>query len=837
MNPFHVLGRDLRQARRVFRREPAFVAGIVLTFALAIGANASMFGLVERLMFAPPPGIRDAERVVRLQLSYAAEDGNTFALSTTSYPTFRSIAALGDAFSAVTAVRSDSLTAGHGADLSEVAVVEATGEYFAVLGVKPALGRVFGPSDDAPPSGNDVAVLSYAYWQRRFAGDHAVVGSQLIVNDQQLTVIGVAPRGFNGTELAPADLFVPLTTASRTREPGWWSNPGMRMVAIVARLRDGVTAAAAGETAASRLRNDPTGSGRQRLAGVPLESLVPGKLARQSPQGRIALWLSGVSLVVLLIATANVGTLLQLRSAKRRRDAAVRLALGASQAHLVRQALVESVMLAVAGAALGLVLSRWFGDVVRATLLPNLAPTDRVVDHKVLLASITVACGAGLLAGLSPLTQLRRGNLAADLQTGGGHGSSGRFVVQHLLVGVQVALCMVLLFGAGLFVRSLGRVQAQDLGFSTARLLYVTLDFHGLLTGMELDLAHEEAVHRLETVPGIVSATVVQGMPFSSHHIPPINIPGYDLPPPDVQQLPIMYGATSKYLAMMGVRLRDGRLFTDRDRHGSPLVVLVNETMARTAWPGQSAIGKCIRAGVASFDGDPMAAAATLPCREVVGVVRDSRARSLRTEGNEDKLMQYYVPFAQLPSTPVPNPSSVHAILVQTEGTPDRLVAPVQRIIQGTSTVPAYARARPYQELIDPQLRSWRLGATLFSAFGALALGIAAVGLFAVVSYLAAQRTQEIGVRLALGGTGGTVARLVVGDAVRMAGAGALVGTLVAMAAAPLVQSMLFQISAREPVSALGAAALLLVVTIGAAALPSWRASRVSPMTVLRTDT
>ena len=229
-----------------------------------------------------------------------------------------------------------------------------------------------------------------------------------------------------------------------------------------------------------------------------------------------------------------------------------------------------------------------------------------------------------------------------------------------------------------------------------------------------------------------------------------------------------------------------------------------------------------------------MAAAAFLPCREVVGVVRDSRARSLRTEGGEAKLMQYYVPIGQTPAAPFPDVPEIHGILVRTAGEPERMVAPVQRIVQSTSTLPVYARVRPYQTLIDPQLRSWRLGATLFSAFGVLALGIATVGLFAVVSYLVSQRTQEIGVRLALGGSGGRVARLVVWDAVRIASVGGAVGLVMALAGGSIVQSMLFATSAREPGIMLLAAVLLLGVTVGAAAVPAWRAGRVSPMTVLR---
>jgi predicted permease len=409
---------------------------------------------------------------------------------------------------------------------------------------------------------------------------------------------------------------------------------------------------------------------------------------------------------------------------------------------------------------------------------------------------------------------------------------------QQALVAVQVAMSMVLLTGAGLFVRSLERVHSQDLGFSTARLLHVTLDFRGPTSGAEHDRALVEATRRIASVPGVTGVTVVQGMPFSSHNIPPIHVPGYAMPSPAAQQLPILYAATPAYLDMMGVKLREGRLFTRSDTAGTPLVVLVNETMARTMWPGRSAIGGCVQAGHAGDPmlGDPMSAAASLPCRTVVGVVRDSRARSLRTEGNEARLMQYYVPLGQAPPAPLPNIPEYHGILVRTAGEPDRWVASIQRIIQATASRPAYARVTPYQTLIDPQLRSWRLGATLFSAFGLLALVISAVGLFAVVSYLVTQRTREIGIRLALGGSAGKVAGRVVRDAVKMAAAGAVAGTAMAVVAAPLVQTMLFETSTREPIVLIAAAGLLFVVTVAAAAVPAWRAGRVSLMIVMRAD-
>ena len=831
------LTRDVRYAARTFRRESAFVAGVVMTFALVIGANAAMFGLVRRLMLAPPPGITQAERVVSIGLTFAGDDANAVTMTTTSYPVYRDLATLGSTFAGVAAVRADSMTTGRGADLTEVAAVQATGGYFSTLGVRPARGRLFDQADDAPPNGNDVVVLGYDYWHRRFAGEASAIGQHLLVDGQLLTIIGVTPRGFTGTELAPVDLFVPLTTAMRQQGGNWMSDVRLRTVAIIARLRDGVTPAVA-STVALRAVRETAGMQADRLSAIALESLVPGRSARQTPQARIALWLAGVSLVVLLIATANVGTLLLLRAAKRRRDAAVRVSLGASTMQLARQALVEGIMLALAGATLGLVVARWLADIVRVTLLPNVTIAGGVVDPKVLATTVAAACLAGIAASLGPIAQLRRTNLSAALRSGGGHGASGRLVYQHLLLAVQVALSFVLLVGAGLFVRSLDRVRSQDLGFSTARLLYVTLDLHGAAAGPARDRIYEDAVRRVASVPGVNRVTVVQSMPFGPHNIPPIHVPGYVMPPPTTQQLPILYGATPEYLDLMGVRLVEGRLFTRADTTGTPLVALVNETMARTMWPGRSAIGGCVQSGHGPdpMGTDPMAAAALLPCRTVVGVVRDSRARSLRTEGNEARLPQYYLPYGQMPAAPFPNAPTIGGLLVRTAGEPERTAGAVQRIIQAGSPIEVYARVRPYQTLIDPQLRSWRLGATLFSAFGLLALGIAAVGLFAAVSYLVSQRTREIGVRLALGGSGARVGRLVIRDALRMASAGAVVGVVAALAAAPLAGAMLFETSPREPVVLATAVVALLGVTLCAAAVPAWRASRVSPMTVLRQD-
>ena len=831
------LARDVRQALRALRREPVLVAGVVLTFALAIGANAAMFGLVARLMLAPPPGVAEPGRVVHVRLRFADEGHGAYVASTTSYPAFRALREARAAFDAVTATAPDTLLVGGRESLERLAVLGASGDYFAALGVTPALGRLLGPADDLLPRGSAVLVLGHAYWQRAFDGDPAVLGRELVVDGQPFVVVGVAPRGFNGVGLGAVDAYLPLAAALRSRGEGWIGEPRMNLVSIAARLRDGVAPAAAAQRATLALRGEWAAAGRESPPSVELASVVPGRESRESPQARIALWLAAVSLVVLLIATANAGTLLVLRAARRRREIAVRLALGAGRARLARQLLAESVLLAAGGAAAGLLLSRWLGDVVRVTLLPQLAPGESVVHRGVLAASVLAACAAGVAAGLAPVAQAGRTDLARQLRAGGGHGVSTRLAFQGVLVRVQVALCTLLLVGAGLFVRSLQRVQAQDLGFSADRLLHVTLEFRGYASGVERDLAYADALRRLRALPVVARATEVQGIPFGPHHIPPFAVPGMAEPPNVGGQIPIMYAATPEYLDLMDVRIVAGRPIEAHDARGAPLVVLVNETMARAVWPGRSPLGACVRVGFASWppagEGNP---ADGSPCRTVVGVVRDSRARSLRPERDEDRLMQYYVPFAQLPDSPGGDGAFVMGLMARVHGDADRAAGLVRRAIHATSALPVYAHARHYQDLIDPQLRSWRLGATLFSAFGALAVAIAAVGLFGVVSYLVTQRTQEMGIRLALGGTRPSVARLVLADALRLVGAGVLAGLAIALAAGPAVAPLLFQLSPRDPASLALAGLALLLVALGAAAWPAWRAGRVPPATALRAD-
>jgi predicted permease len=822
--------RDLRYVVRSLRREPVFLVAVIVLFAVAVGTNAAMFGLVSRLMLSAPPGIQGADRVARLEFQLGDAAGGS-AMSTTSYPVFRAMRDV-PSFRAVAMARSDTVSVGQGADLTPVAAVQASGEYFSVLGAMPALGRFFGASDDELPLGNPVAVLSHAYWERQFASDRAVLGRDINIDGARFTIVGVAERGFNGDALSAVDVFMPLT-AAMAASPGWTSNTGMLLGTVLVRLRDGVAAPAAAQLATRALARERV---TDESPAIRIDPVIPGAASRESPQARVALWLTGVSLIVLLIAAANTGTLLLLRGERRRRDTAVRIAVGASVRDIARQLVVESALITITGAAAGLLATGWFSEIMRVTLLPSLARSERVVDARLWIVSLAVAVLTGVVAGLSPLLQLRRRDVNADLR-GAGIAAPTRLGFQRLLIGLQVALCTVLLVGAGLFVRSLDRVQSQDLGFTTTGLLHVTLEFRQDMPDAERDRVYEEAVQRLHASSGVVNATPVAGVPFGPHNIPPISVPGWNTPPPWEAQLPIMYGATPEYLAMMRVAPVQGRLFSAADRRGSALVVLVNESMARTVWPGQSPIGRCVRAGYyGAFppvdDANP---ADRGPCREVIGVVRDSRARSLKPEGGEGALMQYYVPMEQLPPAPVPTPT-IMGLLVQVRGDVERASPAIQRLLQGTIAVPVYARVRAYQDFMDPQLRSWRLGATLFSVFSSLALVIAAIGLFAVIAYLVQQRTREFGVRLALGATRVAMGRMVLRDGLALVTVGVAIGAAAALLAVPVVRGMLFQTSPYEPANFVVALLVLVGVTVVASLWPAWRASAVDPMIALRSD-
>jgi predicted permease len=599
---------------------------------------------------------------------------------------------------------------------------------------------------------------------------------------------------------------------------------------VLGRLRPGLSRAAAGDEATVAYRRgmegEPYSDAESRVL---IAALTPGVgPSGLYPQARIALWLSGVSLIVFLIAVANVTNLLLQRAAQRQQEIAVRLALGMGRSRLARQWMTESLLLAVLGGGLGLIVSRWGGELIRLTLLPGMAPSEGWADWRVLAVTGATVLAAGVLTGLLPAIQAISPSLLGVLKNGRQARTFRRSPLRTGLLLAQTVLSTVLLIGSGLFVSSFQKVRSQDFGFSTQRTLLATFQFDTNVPGVRRDALYRDALARLKTLPGVEEAIPTDSLPFASTSAPAIDVPGVDLS--RFQQMPFMNAAALEYFKVLGIRLLRGRGFTAADNPGGAPVVVISETMARTFWPDGDAIGKCLRFG---FVPDP-AELATAPCREVVGIVNDVRPRSIRPE--PQPVMQFYVPYDQVPPPYLPEAPRISGLLIRTAGDPERMAAPVQRALQSFAPDLPYANVRPYQSLIDPQMGTWRLGAVLFSVFGGLALAMAAIGLYGVLSYMVAQRSKEMGIRMALGARSGDVIRLVVGEGLWFAGLGILAGGAAALAAGSWLQPLLFDTRPWEPAVLAEVALTLGAVTLLASLLPAWRATRTDPNLVLKME-
>jgi len=535
-----------------------------------------------------------------------------------------------------------------------------------------------------------------------------------------------------------------------------------------------------------------------------------------SEESRVARWLAGVAGLVLLIACTNVAGLLLARALRRRREIAVRLALGISRRRLLGQVLVESLVLALLGGVAAILVTHWSGTAMRTLLLPDVAWGGSAVDGRVLLFIAAAALLAGAAAGLVPAVQASSPDLLDALKAGAreGHGRTVR--LRGALTVAQVALSVVLLVGAGLFLFSLARINRLDLGVELERVLVVEPAIEGTSGSTGLDAQRDimlRAVERLRAVPAVAEVTAARASPFRSTVGEELRIQGLDSVPglPTTGQ-PTIVEATPGYAETVGLALVRGRLLREEDMGGPPVAV-VDEVMARVVWPGQDPVGRCIHVG----EGDP-------PCSIVVGVVEGAKQQQLL----EEERMQYYVPLRP--------ESEPWEILVRVHGDPAAAMEPVRRATMEVDARVRYATVRPMLDHVDEQTRAWRLGAAMFTAFGVLALVVAAFGLYTILAFGVAERTRELGVRSALGATRDRLVRMVMADALRLTVVGLAVGLLAAWLAAPAVAPLLYETSPREPLIYAGVGVTLLLVAVGAGALPSWRATRVSPLDALRSE-
>jgi predicted permease len=800
----------LKQALRRFRQAPGFTLTVIATLALGIGANATMFGIVDRLLLQPPEHVVEPDDVQRIYVERLFIDRKSMNASIT-YPDFRDFDAASSFAQTAVFGWSEGVTLGEGEDARRVVTRWASPSFFPLLGVQPLHGRFFGESEDVTGAAS-VVVLGHELWRDQFAGDPGAVGGSIRLAGRPHVIVGVAPAGFTGVQLERVDIWAPLRSPANTDADRWESSRGYYWLRAIARLAPGRTpeAAAAEATALHRAgRADDTRYDPE--ARVELAPLILARGPQASDESAVAGWLAGVSAVVLLIACANVANLLLARGMQRRREMGIRLAIGASRRRLFADTLAESALLAFAGGAAALAIVFWGSKLMRALLLPEIHWASSSIGVRVLGFTFGAALLAGLLAGLLPSLAGNRLRLTSSLRDGGG--ATRRSPARAGLMVAQAALSVVLLIGAGLFVKSLHRVRALDLGIEPAAVIAALPEFESDLAAAEQSDFFAGALERLEALPIVERAAASHAMPFWSSYATDLSVPG-------IEELPIFptggpyYSAVSPgYFETMGIRILEGRGFTAGDVDGSPRVAVVEEPMARAYWPGETALGKCLKVG-----GNEE------PCSEIVGVAETTA----RQELVEEDTGQYYIPLAQ-------QQRSAYAIFVRTA--PDRVVSSLELVraqVRGDAAGVRYVDVQPFRDYIDPQARSWQLGATMFSVFGGLALVIAAVGLYGVMAFNVAQRARELGIRSALGASPRLMLRMVLAQSVRLTALGLLIGVAAARLAGRWLQPLLFEVEPTDLTVTAGVVAVLLAVALIASLLPARRAAAVDPVVTIR---
>jgi predicted permease len=818
---------DVRYAARGLRAKPGFTTAVVITLALGIGANAAIFSIVDRLLFRPPPMLAHPDLTHRVYLTSMFR-GKENRRSYIQYARYVDFTKLTSSFAHIAQIRSSKLAVGTGDDAREMNVSITSASFFSFFDAPPVLGRYFSAAEDTPPNGTAVAVLGYGFWQTRYGGRTNVLGEKLQIGPLLYTIIGVAPRGFVGLwPSQPPVAFIPITAFAaasgvRLDKENWWTTYHWTFSETIAQRKPGVSVATANadlsnayrrsydaEVAASP-RQTPTALAKPHAS---VESILSERGPNKTTLAKVATLISGMALIVLLIACANVANLLLARALRRRREIAVRLALGVSRVRLLSQLMTESVLLAVMGGIAGVVVGQLGGGLLRTLFLPEGAETSVMGDARTLMIAGLGVLIAGILTGLAPALQAGRVELTNDLKSGAREGTYHRSGLRVGLLVLQGSLSVVLLVGAGLFVRSLRNVKAVRLGYDVDPVLIVNLN----MRGVKLDSAREVALRQqlLETaqnIPGVERAALNVTIPFWSTWSMDLRVAGID----SVNKLGEfdLNAVSPDYFATLGTRIIRGRGIQSGDVANAPGAMVVSDAMARVLWPGKDAIGQCIRIN-----------ADTVPCTYVVGIAENIKSGTLTDEPS----YFYYLSAAQF------NPNRT-GLFVRTHGEASRQADAIRRQLQKLMPTPAYITVTPFTEVIGQQTRSWKLGATMFVVFGCLALTLAAVGLYSVIAYNVVQRTHEMGVRIALGAQIKDVVKIIVGQGLRHGVAGILIGGLIAVTAARWVKPLLFDESPRDPVVYAIVTLVLLAVAITASWIPARRAARVDPNVALRSE-
>ncbi len=808
-----MLTQDIRYGWRLMVRKPAFTLVAVLTLGLGIGANVTIYSWVEGLLLHPLPLVADSDRLVSLSTTTATRKDLSV-----SWPNFVDMRAQRlDSVDDLIAFTMVPMNLRTGAEPERIWGMLVSGNYFEVLGVKPAIGRAFAADEDRVPGEKPVAVLSHAYWLRHFGGDPSSVGRSVALNSRAFTIIGVAPEGFRGSASGLAvDVFVPMMMQRAVMPGDRLTERGNSWLQAMVRLKKGVSIARAQadfDVVARTLAATYADNGGRGIRINPLWR-APGASTILLP---ILSVLMGVVGLVLLIACANVASLLLASTSGRQRETAVRLALGASRGRLVRQLLTESAMLAIGGGLAGAITAYWTVDLLRWFVPPTSTPVafDTPISVPVTVFATGLTLGSTLLFGLVPAWQGSSTNLIPALKESAGAVTSSprRTRLRQGLVIAQVALSLILLVSAGLFVRTLYNAQYMNPGFATRNGLFAAIDL--LPAGYDTPRGtalFRDLLTRAREIPGVEAASLAQRVPLNLGGGSDfgVRVDGYT-PAPN-EEMTVYYNRVgSDYLGTLGIALSGGRDFSDRDTPEAPKVAIVNETMARRYWKDRSPIGGRVRVGPESL--------------EVVGVARDGKYGTM----TEAPRAYMYLPVQQWY-----RPDTV--LILKTAGDPAAVAGAVQHTVRQLDPNLPVFEIRTIAEHLDFALFIQRMAASLLGVFGVLALFLATIGLYGVVAGTVAQRAPEIGMRMALGASRSDILSLVLKQGLRVTAIGAALGLVGAAGVTQLFKSQLVGVSATDTLSFAGMTALLVAVALAATYLPARRAAGIDPLEALRNE-
>ncbi len=827
---FESFTQDLRYGVRMLRKNPGFTVAAVLTLGLGIGLNSAIFTLFDALMLRPLP-IRDPNAVVNVYQRIQDEAGGYRSFS---YPEYVALRESNDAFSGLIAyswipveIERPTRSAVDGAEEAHGLLV--TAEYFSLLGGEVAVGRTFLPEEDETRGAHPIVVLSHGFWEQHFNSDRSIVGKSVKLNGIFMTVVGVASADFVGTEPQTPDFWVPMMMQAQLM-PGddRLGDRGSFWLDVVARLKPDVSrlqAQTSMDVLVNRIAPDYLGTNQK----VSVDLVAGSFLARPDVRGQVNslafLVMASVGMI-LLIACANVANLSLARAAARHREISVRFSLGAGRSRVIQQLLTESLLVALLSGFAGLFLARWLpGTLVNLLRPPYEQPINLhlVLDLPVLGYTMLLSLGTAVVFGLIPALRASRTNpnsaLKGEITPFGGGGS--RLQMHSLLVGAEISVCLVLLLGAGLLIRALGRAETIDPGFDMKHVLAISMDLnlHGYNNTRAAEF-HRQLIERLQALPGVKEVGVASLTPLGGvSRAAPVTVAESN-DPAGVSQTSVGYSVVSpNYFAALSIPIVRGRTFGARDTGLGPPVAIINEAMARQFWPGQNPIGKRLRPGPPSVQ-----------FTEVVGVVKNTRGARL-WEADQPYV---YLPILQATEgPPIQTEQMGMKLLIRTDGNPDSLSPIVQRVVRALDPNVQVSVAT-----LGKSMERWvwfsQVGAMLSSGLGILGLFLASVGIYGVMSYSVTQRTHELGIRMALGADKPEILKLILGQGLRITLVGVAVGLMIALAVTRVIAAVLYGVKPTDPATFGGVSLLLTGIAVTASYLPARRATRVDPMVALR---